>query len=151
MYHGLFACIMDYLHVLCMILMVFSCVLCMTLMLFFYVYYGLFACINLVDVMPLFFMVSSFHLPILSKTDRFIGKTGQFISETGGILVFSVFIVTPSSPVRFSRIFPNFTDFFRILQKPTKSVRSDFPPSANFLNTGHRSLSNAVGRLDYSA
>jgi hypothetical protein len=74
MYHGLFACIMDYLHVLCMILMVFSCVLCMTLMLFFYVYYGLFACINLVDVMPLFFTVFSFHLPIFSKIRPVSGK-----------------------------------------------------------------------------
>jgi hypothetical protein len=34
--------------------MVLSCVLCMILMMFIYVYYGLFACINLVDVMPLF-------------------------------------------------------------------------------------------------
>jgi membrane-associated HD superfamily phosphohydrolase len=53
-YSGLFTCIMDYLYVLCMILMVLSCVLCMTLMVFIYVYYGLFAYINLVDVMPLF-------------------------------------------------------------------------------------------------
>jgi membrane-associated HD superfamily phosphohydrolase len=51
---GLFTCIMDYLYVLCTILMVLSCVLCMTLMVFVYFYYGLFACINLVDVMPLF-------------------------------------------------------------------------------------------------
>jgi hypothetical protein len=60
----LFTCIMNYLHVLCMIFMVLSCVLCMTLMLFIYVYYGLFACANLVDVMLLFFTVFSFHLPI---------------------------------------------------------------------------------------
>jgi hypothetical protein len=52
---------MAYLHVLCMILVVLSCVLCMTLMVFIYMYYGLFACINLVDVMPLFSMVFSFH------------------------------------------------------------------------------------------
>jgi hypothetical protein len=53
-YSGLFTCIMDYLHVLCMILMFLSCVLCMSLMVFIYVYYGLFACTNLVNVMPLF-------------------------------------------------------------------------------------------------
>jgi hypothetical protein len=50
----LFTCIMDYLHVLYMILMVLSCVLYMTLMMFIYVYYGLFTYTNLVDVMPLF-------------------------------------------------------------------------------------------------
>jgi hypothetical protein len=50
----LFTCIMNYLHVLCMIFMVLSFVLCMTLMIFIYVYYGLFACTNLVDVMSLF-------------------------------------------------------------------------------------------------
>jgi hypothetical protein len=48
---GLFICIMDYLYVLCMILMVLSCVLYMTLMVFIYVYYGLFVCTNLVHVM----------------------------------------------------------------------------------------------------
>jgi hypothetical protein len=65
---------MDYLHALCMILMVFSCVLCMTLMVFIYVYYGLFACINLVDVMPLFFTVFSFHLLIFGKIHPVSGK-----------------------------------------------------------------------------
>jgi hypothetical protein len=74
MYHGLFACIIDYLHALCMILMVFSCVLCMTLMVFIYVYYGLFACINLVDVTPLIFTVFSFHLPIFGKIHLVFGK-----------------------------------------------------------------------------
>jgi hypothetical protein len=47
---------MDYLYVLCIILMVLSCVLYMTLMVFIYVYYRLFACTNLVDVMSLFFI-----------------------------------------------------------------------------------------------
>jgi hypothetical protein len=56
-YNGFFTCIIDYLHVLCIILMVLSGVLYMTLMVFIYVYYGLFACTNLVVVMPLFFMV----------------------------------------------------------------------------------------------
>jgi hypothetical protein len=64
---GLFTCIMNYLHVLCMIFMVLSYVLCMALMVFIYVYYGLFACINLVDVMLLFFTVFLFHLPIFNK------------------------------------------------------------------------------------
>jgi hypothetical protein len=104
---GLFTCIMDYLHVLCMILMVLNCVLCMTLMVFIYVYYGLFACTNLVDAMPLFFMVFSFHLPIFGKNHlvsckirpkitmaifrknrRFIGEVGRLIAKTGRILVF---------------------------------------------------------------
>jgi hypothetical protein len=65
---------MDYLHVLCMILMVLSCVLCMTLMMFIYVYYGLFAYTNLVDVMSLFSMVFSFYLPIFGKIRSVFGK-----------------------------------------------------------------------------
>jgi Na+/alanine symporter len=60
---GLFICIMNYLHVLCMILMVLNCVLCMTLIVFIDVYYGLFACTNLVDVMPLF---SQFFVPFIN-------------------------------------------------------------------------------------
>jgi hypothetical protein len=79
---GLFTCIMDYLHVLCMILMVFSCVLCMTLMLFIYVYYGLFACINLVDVIPLFFTVFSFHLLIFSIIRPVSGKIRSKIATS---------------------------------------------------------------------
>jgi hypothetical protein len=62
---GLFTCIMDYLYVLCMILIVLSCILCMTLiilscilcmtlMVFIYMYYELFACTNLVNVMCCF-------------------------------------------------------------------------------------------------
>jgi hypothetical protein len=58
---GLFICIMDYLHVLCMIFMVLSYILYMTLMMFIYMYYRLFVCTNLVDVMPLFSMVFSFR------------------------------------------------------------------------------------------
>jgi hypothetical protein len=64
---SLFTCIMNYLHVLCMIFMVLSCVLCMTLIMFIYVYYRLFARINLVDVMSLFSTVFSFYLPIFDK------------------------------------------------------------------------------------
>jgi hypothetical protein len=37
--------------------------------------------------------------------------------------------------VHFGQIIPNFTDFFQILQKLAESVRSNFPPSADFLNT----------------
>jgi hypothetical protein len=70
----LFTCIMDYLHVLCMILMVLSCVLCMTLIVFIYMYYGLFTCTNLVDVMSLFFMVFSFHLLNFGKNWSVSGK-----------------------------------------------------------------------------
>jgi hypothetical protein len=54
--------------------MVFSCVLCMTLMVFIYVYYGLFASTNLVDVMSLFFTIFSFHVPIFSKNRPIFGK-----------------------------------------------------------------------------
>jgi hypothetical protein len=57
------------------------------------------------------------------------------LGKTGRISVFPVFTVPPSSPVCFSRIFPIFTDFYRIFQKPTGSVTSDFPCSADFLNT----------------
>jgi hypothetical protein len=71
---GLFTCIMNYLHVLCMIFMVLSCVLYMTLMVFIYVYYELFACTNLVDVISLFFTIFSFHLPIFDKNRSVSGK-----------------------------------------------------------------------------
>jgi small-conductance mechanosensitive channel len=66
-YNGLFTCIMDYLHALCIILMVLSGIVCMTLMVFIYVYYGLFVCTNLVVTMLLFFTVFWFHLPIFDK------------------------------------------------------------------------------------
>jgi hypothetical protein len=120
---------MNYLHVLCIIFMVLSCVLCMTLMMFIYVYYGLFVCTNLVDVMSLFFTGFSFHLSIFNKnqpvfdknwpeiatlifwktdqfikqTDRFIDKIGRFISVFG----FHCFSVV-SDTFR-----PNFSDFFK--------------------------------------
>jgi hypothetical protein len=35
------------------------------------------------------------------------------LGKTGRISVFPVFIVPPSSPVRFGRIFPIFTEFFK--------------------------------------
>jgi hypothetical protein len=65
---------LENLYVLCMIFMVLSCVLCMTLILFIYVYYGLFTCTNLVDVISLFFTVFSFHLPIFDKKWPIFGK-----------------------------------------------------------------------------
>jgi hypothetical protein len=74
---GLFTCIMDYLRILCMILMVLSYVLCMTLMLFIYVYYGLFACTNLVDVISLYFTVFRSIYRILAKISWFSAKTTQ--------------------------------------------------------------------------
>jgi hypothetical protein len=80
---GLFTCIMDYLHVLCMILMVLSCVLRMTLMVIIYVYYALCACPNLVDVMSLFFMVFSFHLPNFDKNRLVSGKKLPGTHHTG--------------------------------------------------------------------
>jgi hypothetical protein len=40
-----------------MIFIILSCVLYMTLMMFIYMYYELFTCTNLVDVIPLFFMI----------------------------------------------------------------------------------------------
>jgi hypothetical protein len=66
-YSGLYICIMNYLYLLYIIFMVLSCVLCMIFMVFIYVYYGLFVCTNLLDVMSLFFMIFSFHLPIFDK------------------------------------------------------------------------------------
>jgi hypothetical protein len=72
---GLFTCIMNYLHVPCMIFMVLSCVLCMTLMMFIYVYYGLFACTNLVDVISLFFTVFCSIYQISTKISLFLAQT----------------------------------------------------------------------------
>jgi hypothetical protein len=94
---------MDYLHVLCMILIALSCVLCMTLMVFIYVYYGLFACTNLIDVMSLF-------------SQFFRSMNADFQGGTGRISVFLVFTIFTSSPVHFSQIFSIFIDFYRILK-----------------------------------
>jgi hypothetical protein len=74
-YSGLFTCIMNYLHVLCMIFMVLSYVLCMTLIVFIYVYYELFTCTNLVNIMSLF---SRFFRSIY----RFLTKIGRFPAQT---------------------------------------------------------------------
>jgi hypothetical protein len=110
---GLFTCIMNYLYVLCMILMLLSCVLCITLMVFIYVYYRLFACTNLVDVMSLFSTVFSFHLLIFWQNSpgnrhdefwenhQFISEIGRLITKTGRISVFRISTIPPSSPVCF--------------------------------------------------
>jgi hypothetical protein len=74
---GLFTCIMDYFYVLCMILMLLSCVLCMTLMVFIYVYYGLFACTILVDVMSLFSRFFRSIYRISAKFGRFSVKPAR--------------------------------------------------------------------------
>jgi hypothetical protein len=79
---GLFTCIMNYLHVLCMIFMVLSCVLYMTLMVSIYVYYGIFSCTNLVDVMSLFFTVFCSIYRFLTKIGRFPAQTA-WKSSTG--------------------------------------------------------------------
>jgi hypothetical protein len=71
---GLYICIINYLYLLYTIFMVLSCVLCMTLMLFIYVYYGLFVCTNLLDVMSLFFMIFRSIYRFLIKIDRFRHK-----------------------------------------------------------------------------
>jgi hypothetical protein len=90
-YSGLFTCIMNYLHVLYMILMILSCVLCMPLIVFIYVYYELLICINLVDVMS-FFTVFSFHLPFSAKIARFLIKFARKSSRqfSGKIIDLSV-------------------------------------------------------------
>jgi hypothetical protein len=87
-YSGLFTCIMNYLHVLYMILMVLNYVLCMTLIIFIYMYYELFTCINLVDVIPLFFIVFRFIYQFLTKISQFLAN------------------FAPKSPRRFSRKSP---------------------------------------------
>jgi hypothetical protein len=108
--NGLFTCVINYLHVLCMIFMILSCVICMTLMVFIYVYYRLFACTNLVDVMSLFFTVFSFHLPIFHKNRSVFGTNcseiaHRFSEKPPNLSVFLVSLFV-SSAFR-----PNFSDF----------------------------------------
>jgi hypothetical protein len=70
----------------------------MTLMIFIYIYYGLFACMNLVDVMPLFLTVfHSFFVPFIDFWQKSSGfwqnspgnhhvdfwENRQFIREIG--------------------------------------------------------------------
>jgi uncharacterized membrane protein YqjE len=139
MYHRLFACTVY------LILIVLSCILCMTLMVF-YVYYILFICINLVDVMSLFFTV--FHSiyrfsvkidrfsekkiqksPIFKKTDRFINKTS----------VIRIFTILPLAPVLWS-----FSTKFSSTEFSNTEPESDLPfrPRRRELNptrqSGHR-------------
>jgi hypothetical protein len=109
-YSSLIICIMNYLHVLCMIFMVLSCVLCMTLMIFIYMYYRLFIYKNLVYVM-LFFTIFSFHLLIFDKKSAGFQKKKSIISGA------------------FQSIF---SDFYRILKKTMRSITCDFYSSQNF-------------------
>jgi hypothetical protein len=138
---------MDYLHILCMVLMVLSCVLCTTLMLFIYVYYVLFICTNLVDVMPLFFTGFSFNLPfsakiawflpIFRKNCRFINEIGRLIIKIGRILVLQISTVPPLSPMRFGQFFKKIHLFFLSFLKTNGIVTPDFPCSTEFSRTGH--------------
>jgi hypothetical protein len=96
---GLFTCIMNFLYVLYMTFMVWIYILCVTLMLFIYMYYGLFTCTHLVDIILLFFTFFLFNdwfsgkfdrfLPkfVWKSPNRFIGKSWQFIGEFNGNLV----------------------------------------------------------------
>jgi hypothetical protein len=74
---------MNYLYVLCMILMILSYILYMTLVMFIYMYYKLFACTNLVDVMSLFFTVFSFHLPNFDKNRSVFNKNRPKLAMPG--------------------------------------------------------------------
>jgi hypothetical protein len=67
------------------------------LILFIYVYYKLFVCINLVDVISLFFTIFSFHLPVFDKNRSIYDKNCPKI--LANLLMFPVFTVPPSSPV----------------------------------------------------
>jgi hypothetical protein len=117
----------------------------MTLMTFIYMYYGLFACINLVYICFSWFF--SFHLLIFGKiypiSDKirpkiatmnfekncwFNGEVGRLITKIGRISVFWISTSHPSSPGVFRSIFPEFC------QK-----NSNFYHSVEFLNTGHGS------------
>jgi hypothetical protein len=92
----------------------------MTLIVFICMYFGLFICTNLVDVMSLFFMIFSFHLlnfgknqlvsnknrlelvtPVFKKPTDLSVKPTAFIGKTGCISVFLIFTVPQLSPVRF--------------------------------------------------
>jgi hypothetical protein len=138
---------MDYLHVLCMILMVLSCVLCMTLMVFIYVYYGLFVYTNLVDVISLFSTVFLFIDRFLIKFDRFLPKFGR---ESSGWILKKITNLSMKSTdnsakpagFRYSRFWlflrrafwPNFLEFHRIFPKFSKTdeiamVRFVRPPN----------------------
>jgi hypothetical protein len=108
---------MNYFYVLYIIFMVLSCVICMTFILFIYVYYRLFVCTNLVDVMSLFFMIFSFNLLIFDKKrpvpTKIVRKWPRRFSEKPTDLsAFLIFTVSSSSPVRFGRFFLFSTDFY---------------------------------------
>jgi hypothetical protein len=128
----LFICIMNYLYILCIIFMILSCVLCMTLMMFIYIYYGLFACTNLV-VMSLFFTVFSLYLSIFDKNwpvfdtnrpkivRRFSEKPADLSVKSVDLSVFSVLLF-----LRHLRyVSTNFFNFYRFLLKFSKTHGMD--------------------------
>jgi hypothetical protein len=164
-YSGLFTCIMDYLHVLCIILMVLSCVLCMTLMVFIYVYYGLFACTNLVDVMPLFF--HGFFIPstdFWQKSPDFCqnspgNRHANFWEKPADLSVkptafrssrFSLFLhrlrCVLAEFCRISPIFPNFPKTDRIGEARFSSFRRIFEHWVQDLDSSPRAFHRAGGR-----
>jgi hypothetical protein len=120
-YSGLFTC-MNYLHVLCMILMVLNYILCMTHGVYLRILWSIYI-YKFNRCHAVIFTVFSFHLLIFDKnrpvsakirpeiTTPIFFKKRRFIGETSRISVFPVFTVPPSSPVCFNQIFSNFTDF----------------------------------------
>jgi hypothetical protein len=102
----------------------------MTLIVFIYVYYGLFVCINLVDVISISGKIHpEIVMVIFRKNHRFISEVDRLIAKTGQILVFWISTIPLSSLVHFGRISPIFSEFFKNLRN-----RSEFPPSAEFSN-----------------
>jgi hypothetical protein len=71
---------------------------------------------------------------------RFSKKPADLSAKPADLLVFPVFTVPPSSLVCFGRIFPIFTDFYRIFKKLMGSVTSGFRSSAEFSNTGEKGI-----------
>jgi hypothetical protein len=97
-----------------MIFIILSCVLYMTLMMFIYMYYELFICTNLVDIMPLFFMIFLFYLLIFNKNrsgpdknrlkivTRFSEKLINLSAKRADLSLSLVFTIHPSFLACFS-------------------------------------------------
>jgi hypothetical protein len=113
MYHKLFAYTVDD-------FMVLSCVICITLMVFIYVYYGLFTCINLVDVMSLFFTGFSLYLPIFNKNRPVSGTNRLKIAYRPNRPIYRCSRFHCSSVV-FGAFRLNFFDFHRLLPNFSKT------------------------------
>jgi hypothetical protein len=120
---------------------------------FIYVYYELFASINLLDVMPLFFTVLSFYLSIFGKIHLIFGKfarksSRRILEKITDLSVKSVDKSPKPAEFRYSRFLLFLhrlqcvsVEFFRISpifsefsKKPTELLRSMFSPSAQFSN-----------------